>query len=207
MFVHGGPIPVDLPATPRDWPVYRGYGTLAALAGCAGLVVDHPLHGYDHYATAAAAVTRAITDASDDARIDPTRVGIWVFSGGGPFVARLIDQPADHLRVIAATSPILVDRPGRVLPDGFHPVDSVRALTTEQAAAAPPIVLTSVGLEAPEAAAGVDQFIAAAALAGLSLTHLHVAQGVHGFDSAPATDEGVTAVHGAVRLVTHLLHA
>jgi hypothetical protein len=30
IFVHGGPLPPDLQPTPRDWPIYRGYGALAA---------------------------------------------------------------------------------------------------------------------------------------------------------------------------------
>jgi hypothetical protein len=44
VFVHGGPVPAGLPVSPRDWPVYRGYGALAAAAGLVGVTVDHPLH-------------------------------------------------------------------------------------------------------------------------------------------------------------------
>jgi hypothetical protein len=33
VFVHGGPLPPDLQPTPRDWPIYRGYGALATSWG------------------------------------------------------------------------------------------------------------------------------------------------------------------------------
>ncbi|MGH3395800.1 MAG: hypothetical protein ACRDPO_14030 [Streptosporangiaceae bacterium] len=36
VFVHGGPIPADLRPSPRDWPVYQGYGSLATSRGVAG---------------------------------------------------------------------------------------------------------------------------------------------------------------------------
>lgn len=30
VFIHGGPIPASLRPSPRGWPVYQGYGSLAA---------------------------------------------------------------------------------------------------------------------------------------------------------------------------------
>lgn len=40
VFVHGGPVPAQLSPTPRAWPVYVGYGSLAARAGAIGVTVD-----------------------------------------------------------------------------------------------------------------------------------------------------------------------
>src|SRR5205823_799431 len=40
VFVHGGPLPPDQRPTPRDWPVYRAYGSLAASRGAVGVTVD-----------------------------------------------------------------------------------------------------------------------------------------------------------------------
>ena len=42
VLVHGGPISADLRPTPRDWPVYRGYGSLAAIQGIPPVVEDNP---------------------------------------------------------------------------------------------------------------------------------------------------------------------
>ena len=61
LFVHGGPAPADLAATPRDWPVYKGYATAAARRGLVAAVVDHSLiRGFDQLVTAADEVEAAV---------------------------------------------------------------------------------------------------------------------------------------------------
>src|SRR4051812_48764757 len=70
VFVHGGPIPAALRPTPRDWGVYRGYGSLAASGGLVGVTVDHRLHSPMAYADAAEDVTAAVELARADPRVD-----------------------------------------------------------------------------------------------------------------------------------------
>src|SRR5512133_1042572 len=79
VFVHGGPIPVDLRPTPREWPVYQGYGSLAAARGVVGVTVDHRLHDLASYPLAAADVAAAVEQARADPRVDADRVAIWLF--------------------------------------------------------------------------------------------------------------------------------
>ncbi len=40
IFVHGGPIPKDLPAA-KDWQMFQSYGSLVTSAGLAGVVFNH----------------------------------------------------------------------------------------------------------------------------------------------------------------------
>src|SRR5689334_23043969 len=87
VFVHGCPVPVDLRPTPLDWPVYRGYGSLAATRGVVGVTVDHRLHDLAGYALAADDVQAAVDTVRADPRVDPDRLAVWFFSGGGLLLA------------------------------------------------------------------------------------------------------------------------
>lgn len=185
VFVHGGPIPPDLPASPRDWPVYRGYGALAASHGMVGLTVDHRLHGIDTWSVAYRDVLGAVETARSDGRVDADRVAVWAFSGGAPLLAPLLADPPPWLRVLAATYPILDSRPGRDLVTGFQPVQAVASVVEPL-----PFVLTRVGLEAEDAAAAVERFVAAAKDTALDLEIIDQPDGRHGFD---AMDYGPTS--------------
>lgn len=195
VFVHGGPLPADLPVSPRDWPVYRGYGALAAAAGIVGVTVDHPLHSLDDLPAAHAVVVQAVEAARADARVDEDRVAVWVFSGGGPLLSPWLAQPPSWLRCLAATYPVLDARPDRVLPVGFRPIDAL--------AAGPrlPFVLTRVGRESAWIADGVARFLTAAEPGRLQVEVVDVPNGHHGFDLTDPGPESVAAVERSLELV------
>lgn len=198
VFVHGGPVPPDLPKSPRDWPVYRGYGALAAAAGCVGMTVDHRFHTRQDYATAFEDVLEAVGEARADTRVDADRIGIWVFSGGGPLLAPLLAGPPSWLRCLAGTYPILDSRPGLELPAGFRPIDSLGATEI-------PLVLTVVGLESEAVAVGVSRFLRAAQELSLPIRVIDHPAGHHGFDSSDYTDDSRRCVKAAVSDVAQLL--
>lgn len=125
VFVHGGPLAPDVPVSPRNWPVFTGYGALAVAAGLVGVTVDHPLHGPGDYASAYDVVLRAVEQVRGDARVDAQRVAVWVFSGGGPLLTPLLRTRTPWLRCLAASYPVLDARPGRELPAGFRPIEAV----------------------------------------------------------------------------------
>src|SRR5215471_16487997 len=106
VFVHGGPIPADLRPTPRDWPVYIGYGSLAASRGVVAVTVDHRLYSPAALPAAADDVAAAVEQARALAGVDPDRVALWFFSGGGLLAADWLAAPPPWLRCIAATYPL-----------------------------------------------------------------------------------------------------
>src|SRR5690349_20790724 len=77
LFVHGGPVPPEIPVTPRDWPIFRAYGSLAAARGLVGATVDHRLHAVTDYPLAADDVAAAVEQLRADPRVDPERVALW----------------------------------------------------------------------------------------------------------------------------------
>jgi acetyl esterase/lipase len=195
VFVHGGPISADLRPTPRDWPVYLGYGSAAAQHGLIGVTVDHRFHGLADLPVSAGDVADAVEAARKDPRVDGGRIALWFFSGGGVLLADWLREPQPWLRCVAASYPVLGPRPDRELPPRFHPAEVL-----DQAGDLP-IVLTRVGREAPSIAATVEAFVAAARSHGARLEVIDVPDGRHAFDVLDDTDESRRAIEVALESV------
>ena len=208
VILHGGPLPPDLRPTPRDWPVYRGYGALLASRGLVAAVVDHRLHVLQNadgvvldYPTAAEDVTAAVDAVRADPRVDADRIVVWFFSGGGLLSADWLREPQAWLRGVALTYPALAPLPGWPVDPRFRPVEAVAEAVPRQV----PIVLTRVGLEKPEIAETVAGFLAAAEGAGWPVEIVDVPHGQHSFDVLDHTDESREAVQRMVAQVEKLL--
>lgn len=167
-----------------------------------GATVDHGLHDVDRYASAADDVRAAVERARDLPEADGQRVALWFFSNGGLLAADWIDDPPDWLRGVALTYPRLRPPAEWRLPARFGPVEAVMR------AGDLPLLLTRAGREAPELAATVTDFAAAATAAGATLEVIDVPTGRHGFDMHDDSDElddvavSRAAVHQAVDWVT-----
>ncbi|HLL64442.1 MAG TPA: dienelactone hydrolase family protein [Micromonosporaceae bacterium] len=193
LFVHGGPVPVDLQPTPRDWPVFQAYASMAAARGLVGATVDHRLHALTEYATAADDVAAAVEFVRADPRVDGEQVAIWFFSGGGLLLADWLRASPVWLRCAAASYALLACPPE--YGTRFNPADAVAE------AGELPIVLTLVGRERPEIAATADAFVSAARACGARLQVVDVPNGQHGFDILDYTEESREAVERAMDMV------
>ncbi|MBJ8343713.1 alpha/beta hydrolase [Antrihabitans sp. YC2-6] len=199
VFVHGGPLPPGLEVGPRDWPIYLGYGALAAGSGVVGVTVEHRLQSTLEYATAAADVADAVTQSRELPGVDPDRVALWFFSGGGLLSADWLRKPPPWLRCVALTYPILSPPPGWGVDEKFDPADAVATV------GGLPVLLTRVGRERPEFAATVEAFTAAAREHEVDLEVIDVPNGQHGFDTFDHTEESRDAVVEAMKWVTATL--
>ncbi|MFB6721835.1 nuclear transport factor 2 family protein [Kribbella sp. NPDC056345] len=188
LFVHGGPAPPDLAATPREWPVFKGYATAAARRGAVAAVVDHSLiGGLDKLSTAADEVEAAIGVLRSDPRVDPDRVVLWFFSGAGLLAGEWLDSRPDWLRGVALTYPLLATPPGVD--------DLVNAAEVIGKHKDLPVLLTRAGLERAELAGPVAEFVSAG---GTALDIIDVPKGHHGFDMLDHTEESRAAVTKAL---------
>ncbi|MFI6828678.1 nuclear transport factor 2 family protein [Kribbella sp. NPDC050241] len=188
LFVHGGPGPAELVATPRDWPVYKGYATAVARRGMVAAVVDHSLiRGFDQLVTAADEVEAAIGVLRSDPRVDPDRVGLWFFSGAGLLAGEWLDSRPDWLRCMALTYPLLATPPGVD--------DLVTAAEVIGKHKDLPVLLTRAGREREELAGPVAEFVSAG---GSALDIIDVPKGHHGFDMLDHTEESRAAVTKAL---------
>lgn len=199
VFVHGGPLPAQVSPRPREWPMYRGYASLVASRGLAGVVVDHRLYDPGAYTAAADDVAAAVERARQDPRMDADRVALWFFSGGGLLSADWLGTPPPYLRVLAATYPVLAPIPGLPTEPRFQPIEALPGAGTLS------IVLTRVGQEHPGIAATQAAFVEAARDARLEV--IDVPDGHHGFDYLDDTDQSRAAIERAVDLVHAALTA
>ena len=203
VLVHGGPVPAGHAPSPRDWPVYRGYGSLLAGRGVVAVMFDHPLHGVEDYPRCDAHVRELVDRAREHPRVDGDRIALWCFSGAGPLCAAWLRDPPSWLRCVALSYPLLG---GPALAPPFRPIDAVEAVGAAAAAGVAgamrantlPIVLTRVGRERPDRAEAVAAFVAAARTADADLTIVDVPDGRHGFDAGDDTDDARRAVREAV---------
>ncbi|MGW2401696.1 alpha/beta fold hydrolase [Kitasatospora sp. NPDC001664] len=197
LLVHGGPLPADARPTPRDWPLYTGHAAHAASLGLVGAVLDHRLHALTDYPQAADDLSTALDTLRADPRVDPDRIALWFFSGGGLLAADHLAAPPAWLRCVAFSYPVLAPLPGwATVPPRFRPTPGPGL----------PLVLTRAGLEQPPIGATVDAFLTAARAAGTPLDLIDHPTGGHAFDVAdptPASRRAVTDAHAAVR--RHLL--
>ncbi|MFF9194016.1 alpha/beta fold hydrolase [Streptomyces sp. NPDC014779] len=199
LFVHGGPVPADQRPRPRDTAFFRGYGSHLAGLGVVGVTLDHRLHGLADYPAAADDVAGALDLVRAHPRVDPERIALWFFSGGGLLAADWLAAPPPWLRCVALNYPVLAPLPDwRQVDPRFRPAQVLSA-------ASPPVVLTRAGLEHPPFQGTVDAFLAAAGRAGAPVELIDVPLGHHGFeaiDDLPGTRAAVLRAAGSV--VRHL---
>jgi acetyl esterase/lipase len=200
VFVHGGPLPEDLRPTPRDWPVYIGYGRASAERRVAGAVVEHRLHSRGSHGVATADVRAALDAIRSDERIDGERIALWMFSGAGLLTAPWLQNPPAWLRCLAMSYAVLDSLPERPVEEaGFRPVQALAGVGSL------PLVLVRAGLDAPEFLRASDEFADRARLLDANLTVIDVPNGHHGFDLADYTDQSRDAVRTALDLVVAAL--
>jgi acetyl esterase/lipase len=178
--------------TPRDWPVYAGYGSAAAQHGLIAVTLDHRLHDQAAYPAGAADVRAAVECARELEDADEERVALWFFSGGGLLMAPWLARPPSWLRCAAATYPVLEPPPGSGIPAELQPVQALPL------AGDLPLLLTRVGRERPAVAQTVAAFVAAAQACGASLKVIDVPDGRHGFDTLDHHEDSRRAVRDAL---------
>ncbi len=87
--------------------MYVGYGAAAAERGLVGVTVEHRLYGSVDYDGAVEDVRAAVEYAQKLDGVDPDRVALWFFSGGGLLATDWLAAPPSWLRCVALTYPVL----------------------------------------------------------------------------------------------------
>jgi len=187
ILVHGGPIPRT---GAKNMGVFVSYGELLAASGFVAVSFDHRFLSAARLPDAGADVADLVAHVRANAAslgIDPERLALWAFSGGGPFLSAPLRERAGWLRAVVAYYAVLdlqQPAPGpdsgltRELRVAYSPV---AALGTD-AKAAPPILVARAGLDHPWLNDGIDRFVAAAVAQGATLDLMTHPQGRHGFD-------------------------
>lgn len=187
-FVHGGPVPREM-SLATEWGVYISYGELAVASGLAAVVFNHRLRTLTDYPVAQSDMKDAIEYVrrhGADLGIDAQRIGVWVFSGGGPLAAWCLRERPPFLRCLVAFYALL---------DVRHtlPADADAELVARAHAFSPgahlgaksaglPIFVARAGLDTPFVNESIDRFVREAMASNAPLDLVNHAQGQHGFD-------------------------
>lgn len=188
ILIHGGPIPPG--SRPKDWGVFVSYGELLAASGLAAVTFNHRFHSPAQLQDAEADVAALVEHVRANAvslGLDPERLALWCFSGGGPLLSRWIGQPAPGVKALVAYYAVLdlqVPPPGgdsglsEQTRREHSPAHHVRS-AGERAA---PLLVARAGLDNAWLNAGIDRFVTAALEGGAALELITHPRGRHGFD-------------------------
>ncbi len=187
ILVHGGPIPK---AGAKNMGVFVSYGELLAASGFVAVSFDHRFLAASRLPDAGADVADLVSHVRAEAAalgVDPERLALWAFSGGGPFLSAGLRERPGWLRAVVAYYAVLdLQQPPPGADSGLsHELrvaySAVAALGPD-ARTAPPILVALAGLDNPWLNDGAFRFIAAAMARGATLDVLAHPDGRHGFD-------------------------
>ena len=197
VFLVSGDAPEEVIARAKDWGVFRSYGEHLAGRGLAGVSFNHRSSNRMEPLEVAADVRAAIDfvrSQAQELKVDPTRVGVWVFSAGGPFgLAPLLHTRPDWLRCAAGFYTVWDLRPLRegsswMTDEGVRKWSCLTALELETVDL-PPLLLARAGRDNALLLEGTDAFVRRARERGVDLTVLDHPTGQHGFDTRDDDDQ------------------
>ncbi len=187
LLVHGGPIP-RLGA--KNMAVFTSWGRLLAASGFVAAAFDHRFLAPDRLADAADDVRAALAHVrrhADEMTIDPDRIAVWVFSGGGPLLSLALKGTPAGVRAAVAyyaaldirekppgASSAITDEMRRDFSPGFH--------VRNEAGRTAPILVARAGLDHPFMNASIDRFVGEALAANAEIDVMNHPRGRHGFD-------------------------
>jgi acetyl esterase/lipase len=208
IFIHGGPIPPEM--SPTEWGVFRSYGELAAASGLIGVTFKHRLNTMADYGQAASDVLALIDHVranSADLHVDPDRLALWAFSGGGALIGVAFQQRTPFVRCVVSYYGILDLRdppffgaPAAV-PEPEASELSPTLLITSRAGPFPPTLIARAGLDNPRINQSVDEFVLGTVKGGVDLDLLTLPHGQHGFDVRDDTPRSREVIERTVAFV------
>jgi acetyl esterase/lipase len=203
ILIHGGPGPG---LGVRRWGLYVSYARMLAASGMNAIAFDHRLLGLDRYPDSALDVADLVRHVRAEAGalgIDPTRLALWAFSGGGPLLAAPLRDRPSWLKLVVAYYAVM-HAFGNDQDEAF----SMVAALGPDASNAPQIVLARAGRDMfPEINPSIDRFVAAANSAGATVDLLTHPTGRHSFDILDPGDRSTQIIERTLAALRHRLGA
>lgn len=194
VFIHGGPLPATFPVMPKDWGVFVSYGELAAASGFVGITFNHrytSLRGLKHSVADVQDAVSYVRAQADSLGVDPERLCLWTFSGGGPQLASFLRDRPEHLRCIVAFYTVLDPRAFSQmegmkeladLPENGMVTFSPGEELAGKEADVLPMFIARAGLDHPAINQSIDSFLQKALAANAEVEFVNYPEGHHGFD-------------------------
>lgn len=210
LLVHGGPVP-RLGA--KNMGVFVSHGELLAASGFVAATFNHrflsPTRLHDAGSDVADAVTY-VRDHAQELGVDADRLALWVFSGGGPFLAAPLRERPSWLRAAVAYYALLdLQQPPPGVEDGLSPELRRRYSALDglgdDGRSAPALLVARAGLDHPWLNATLDRFVQAAVANGATLDLLTHPTGQHGFDTLDDNERSKEIIRRTVQFLRERL--
>jgi acetyl esterase/lipase len=216
VFVHGGPIPADkMPSINliKSWGIFLSYGELLAASGMVAVTFGHRYTSLAGIATAQSDIETAVEFVRDRAaefHLDPDRLALWAFSGGGPFLTPVLRERPAHLRALVAYYTLLdlASLRGKV---DWLPIPEEAARDFSPAAALPepydglPLLIARGGRDSAFINSTIDLFVQRALAANVPLDLMNHPAGQHGFDILDDDDRSREIIARTIGFLTQRL--
>ena len=193
LFIHGGPLGANPTPGAKDWPFYKSYGRLMAASGLVGVTFNHRYvsNKSKDMEISFSDVEEAIRFVRSNAatyHVDPDRVALWAFSGGGPHLSIGLRGETPYIRCLISYYGIL-DLSGAAAGAGETPQTMERfspvAHLLKPNESLPSVLIARAGLERVAGLnAGVELFLSRMLALGGDANLLVHPFGRHGFDGS-----------------------
>ena len=192
IFIHGGPIPDNMLTEPKEWGIFVSYGQLAAASGFVGVTFNHRFYLGGQPRNAQEDVIDLIAYVRANAatlRIDPERLTLWAFSGGGALLSAVLRDAPPYIRCLVAYYTLL-DKPfltGGLSVEAlleFSPLHHLqKRIAAKTDVTLPPILIARAGKDTPAINGPIDRFVQAALALNMNLELYNHSTGIHTFDA------------------------
>jgi dienelactone hydrolase len=176
ILIHGGPVPSNLLTSPKEWGWFQSLGRLVGASGLSAIMFNHRFFGLDKVRQATADVedllgyVRAHGEALG---IDPDRLCLWAFSGGGVFLGPFLRECPDAVRCVIAYYAAL---------HAPTPEFSAASQIAGNTGRIPALLVARAGLDLPAFNEGIDYFVQQALKKNACIDVLNHSTGQHGFE-------------------------
>ncbi len=190
VFVHGGPVPEDLPEGAKDIAQFTSYGRLVASRGLAAVTFSHRFTSTDMMPGAAEDVADAIRyvrEHADELSVDPDRICVWAVSAGPMFTTPLLRERPPYLQCVVlyygVVDPAALEEVGMEgVPEKFAAEYNATEAVMDSGGSLPRLVVGRAGQDAEPINRALDEFIRAALEANAPLDVMNHPEGRHSFD-------------------------
>ncbi|HEU5249643.1 MAG TPA: alpha/beta hydrolase [Thermoanaerobaculia bacterium] len=175
----------------KDWGIYRSLGRLFAASGFAAVPFNHrlryPRRQYEEGAADLLALVSHLRANAASLEVDPERIAMMVFSGGGPMLSVPMRERIPGVRCLVNYYAFLdtdhVDlAEAGITREGAEKFSPLRQFTANPPALLP-LFIARAGKDAiPGVNASIDRFVAAALERNAPVLVVNHPEGEHGFD-------------------------
>jgi dienelactone hydrolase len=196
-FIHGGPLGANPSPGAKDWPFYHSYGRLMAASGLVGVTLDHRYASgkLKDLEVSFSDVEEAIRFARSNAasyHMDPERVALWAFSGGGPHISLGLQGKTPYIRCLVSFYGLL-DLSKNAAGAGETPQALEKFSPIEYLSKAsgypPPVLIARAGLDSIEINRSIELFVSRMQTINGDISLLSHPLGLHNFDGVNNDDQ------------------